>query len=73
MLGFVPVMEKAPRLLTFAMKPYGRRQLDSVRVAAAMSEKEAAMCCARAGGVGSDLGVKKRFEANGSDDAVLIS
>jgi len=43
MLGLVPVRERATRLLTFAMKPFGRRQLDSVRVAAAMSGKEAAM------------------------------
>ena len=55
MLGLVPVRETASRLLTFAMKPFGRRQLESVRVAAAMSGKEAAMRVARAwgGGVGS--------------------
>jgi len=42
-LGLVPVREMVPQLLTFAMKPLGRRQLDSVSVAAAMSEKVAAM------------------------------
>ena len=66
-LGLVPVRETTPRLLTFAMNPFGRRQLESVRVAAAMSGKEAAMRCARAWGAGLDLGAKKRLEAWGRD------
>jgi len=49
--GLLPVRETAPRGLTLAMKPFGRRQLDSVRVAAAMSGKEAAIGSARAWGV----------------------
>ena len=69
----VPVGETAPRLLTLAMKPFGRRQLDSVRVAAAMSGQEVAMCWGRAWGAGSDLGAKKRLEALGSDNGVFIS
>jgi len=73
MLGLVPVRETAPRLLTFAMKPFRRRQLDSVRVAAAISGKEAAMRCARAWGVGTDEAVKKGLEARGRDDGVFIS
>jgi len=73
MLALVPVRETAPLLLTFAIKPFGSRQLESVRVAAAMSGKEAAMRWARAWGVGLDLGVKKRLEAWGRDDEVLIS
>jgi len=44
------------------MKPFGRRQLDSVRVAVAMSRKEAGMRWARAWGAGFDLGAKKRLE-----------
>ena len=65
--------EMAPLLLTFAMKPFGSRQLESVKVAAAMSGKEAAMRWARAWGAGLDLGAKKRLEAWGSDDGVFIS
>ena len=72
MLGLVPVRETASRLLTFAMKPFGRRPLDSVRVAAAMSGKEAAMRWAMAWGAGLDLGVKKRLEARGRDERVFI-
>ena len=69
----VPVRETAPWLLTFAMQPFGRRQLDLVRVAVAMSGKEVAMRCARAWGVGLDLAVKQRLEAKGRDDRVFIS
>jgi len=69
----VPFRETAPRLLTFAMKPFGRRQLESVRVAAAMSGKEAAMRWARAWGADLALGPKKRLEAGGRDDGALIS
>jgi len=47
-LGSVPVRETAPLLLTIAMKAYRSRQLESVRVAAALSVKEAAMHWARA-------------------------
>ena len=65
--------ETAPRLLTFALKSFGRRQLDLVRVAAVMSGKEPAMRCARAWGAGSDLGAKKRLEASGRDDRVFVS
>ena len=73
MLGLVPVREMAPRLLTFAINPFGRRQLDLVGVAAAMLGKEAALRCARAWGAGSDPGAKKRLEVNGRDDGVFIS
>ena len=69
----VPVRETVPRLLTLAMKPFGRRQLDSVRVAAAMSGKEADMRWARAWGAGLDLGAKKRLEARGKDEGVYVS
>ena len=69
----VPVREMASRLLTFAIKPFGRRQLDSVRVAAAMSGKEAAMGWARTWGGGLDLGAKKCLEARGRDDGAFIS
>jgi len=55
------------------MKPFRRRQLDSVRVAAAMSGKEAAMHCARAWGARLDLGAKKGLEARGRDDRVFVS
>jgi len=72
-LALVPVRETAPRLLTFAMKPFGRRQLESVRVAAAMFGKEVAMSWARAWGAGLDLGAKKRLEAGGRDDGDFIS
>jgi len=71
-LGSVPVRETASLLLTFAIKPLGRRQLDSVSVAAAMLGKEAVMHCARAWGAGSDLQAKKRLEANGMDDGAFI-
>ena len=55
MLGLVPVRETAPRLLTLAMKPIWRRQLELVRVAAAMSGKVVAMplCKGMGNGVGS--------------------
>jgi len=72
-LGLVPVRETAPLLLTFAKKPFGSRQLESVRVAAAMSGKEAAMHWARAWGAGFDLGAKKRLEAWGRDDGGFVS
>ena len=72
-LRLVPVSERAPRFLPFAMKPFGRRQLESVRVAAAMSGKEAAMRWTRAWGVGLDLGAKKPLEAWGRDDGEFIS
>jgi len=72
-LGLVPVMETGPLLLTFAMKPFGRRELESVRVAACMSGKEAAMRWAWAWGAGLDLGAKKRLEAWGRDDGDFIS
>jgi len=71
-LGLVSVRETAPLLLTFAMKPFGSKQLESVRVAAAMSGKEAAMCWARAWGEGLDLGAKKRLEAWGRDDGGFV-
>jgi len=71
-LGFVPVRETPPQLLILAMKPFGRRQLDSVRVAAAMSGEEAAMRWARAWGAGFHLGAKKRLDARGRDDRVFI-
>ena len=73
MLGLVPVREMAPRLLTLAMKPFGRRQFDSERVAAAMAGKVEAMRCARAWGAVLDLVAKKRLEAWGRDDGVFIT
>jgi len=48
LLGLVPVRQTAPLLLTFAMKPFGSRQWELVRVAVAMSGKEAALFWARA-------------------------
>jgi len=42
-LGSVLVRETAPRFLTLAMKPVGRKQFESVRVAAAIWEKAAVM------------------------------
>ena len=72
-LGLVPVRETAPRSLTFAMKPLGRRQFDSVRMLVAMSEKVAAMCGARVYGTGSVLTLKKRLEAKGRDDEGFIA
>jgi len=72
-LGLVPVRDTAPLLLTFAMKPFGSRQLESVRAAAAVSGKEAAMPWARAWGAGLDLGAKKHLEAWAKDHRVLIA
>jgi len=72
-LGLVPVRETAPRLLTLAMKPFGRRQLDSERMAAAIFGKVEAMRWARAWGAGLDLEAKNRLEAWGRDDGVFIS
>jgi len=69
----VPVRDTAPRLLTFAMNPFGRMDLESVRVAAVMSGNEAAMRWARAWGAGLDLGAKKRLEAWGRDDGAFGS
>jgi len=63
----------SPQLLTLAMKPFGRRELESVRVAAAMSGKEAAMRCATPWGAGLVLAAKKRFEARGRDDGGYMS
>ena len=73
MEGSVRVSETAPQLLTLAMKPFGRRQLESERVAAAMSGKVAAMRCAKAWGAGLVLLAKKAIEAKGSDDGVFLS
>ena len=75
MLGSVPVSERAPRLLTLAMKPLGSRQLESVRVAAVMSGKAAVMLCVRECGAGSVLAAKKPFEAKGREegDFILLS
>jgi len=72
-LGLVPVRETAPRLLPLAMKPWGRRQLDSERVAAAISGKVEAMRWARAWGAGLDLEAKLRLEAWGREDGVFIT
>ena len=72
-LGLVPVRETAPRLLTFAIKPLGRRQLESVRVAATMLERVAAMHCARAWRAGSVLVSNERFDAKGRDHWGFIS
>jgi len=47
--------------------------LDSVRVVAAMSGKEAVMRGARAWEAGLDLGAKKRLEAWGRDEGVFVS
>jgi len=62
-LVLVPVRETAPRLLTFARKPFGRRLLESVRVVAAMSGNEVAMHWARAWGARFDVRAKKRLKA----------
>ena len=71
-LGLVPVSQTAHLLFTFAIKPFGLRQLESVRVAAAMSGKEAAMRWARAWGAGLNRGGKKRLAAWGRDDRDYI-
>ena len=55
------------------MKPFGRRQFESVRVATDISGKEAAMCWARAWQAALVLGAKKRLEAWGRDDGVFQS
>ena len=73
MLGLVAVRETPPRLLTFGIKPLGRRHLESVRVAAARSGKVGSMHCARAWGTGSILAAKKHLEAKGRDDGGFIS
>ena len=67
-LGLVPLKETAPGLLTFAMKPFGRRQLDSVRVAATILGKVVAMHCTMAWGAELVLVAKKGLEAKGRDD-----
>ena len=72
-LGLLLVRETTPQLLTLAMKPFGRRELDSKRVAAAISGKVEAMRWARAWGAGLDLEAKKRLEAWGRDDGVFIT
>ena len=72
-MGLVPVRVTVPRLLTFAIKPFRRGQLDWVRVAAAMSGKVAAMRCERAWGARLYLAAKKPLEAKGRDNGVLIS
>ena len=72
MPGLVPVRETAPRLLTFAMKPFRRRQLELVRVAAAMSGKEAAMRKARAWAVGLDLGQRSLLRPGGGTTGLLV-
>ena len=56
-----------------AIKPFGRRQLDSERVAGAMSGKVEAIHWARALGAGLDQEAKNRLEAWGRDDGVFIS
>jgi len=71
-LGLVPVRETAPRLLTLAMKPFGRRQLHSERVAAAISGTVEAMRWARAWGAWFDLEAKNHLAAWGRDDGVFI-
>jgi len=71
-LGLVPVRETAPPLLTFAMKPLGRRPLESVRVEATLSGRVAAMLCARTWGVGPVLVAKKLLEAKERDDGGFI-
>jgi len=71
--GLVSVRETAIPVVTLAMKHFGRRPLDSVRVAAAMSGNQADMRWAGGWGAGLDLEVKKRLEARGRDDEVFIS
>ena len=73
MSGLLPVRETVSWLLTLAMKPFGRSQFDSVRVVAAMSEKEAAMPCAEAWGAGLDLRARQRLVARGRDDGAFVS
>ena len=72
MFRSVLVRERAHRLLTLGMKPLGRRQLEAVKVVAAMSEKAAVICCKRACGAGSVLAAKKRREAKGRVDGDFI-
>jgi len=64
----VPVSDTAPRLLTLAMKPLGRRQLQSVRVTGGMSWRAADMHYETAWGAGLLLAVKKCLEAKGRED-----
>ena len=65
----MPVRDTAPLSLTLALKPLGRRQLDSVRVVATMSGKVLVMRAARAWCMGVSLMVKKRREAKGREVA----
>jgi len=72
-LGLVPVRETAPQLLTFTMNSLGRRQLQLVRVAAAISGKVAPTIFARAWRMRPVLMAKKRLEASGRGDWGFIS
>ena len=65
----MPVRDTAPLSLTLALKPLGRRQLDSVRVAATMSGKVLVMRAAWGWGKGVSLTAKKRGEAKGREVA----
>ena len=69
MRGSVPVRDTAPLSLTFTRKPFGRRQLDSVRVVATISGKVLVMQAARAWGEGVSRTAKKRQEAKGRECA----
>ena len=65
----MPVRDTAPLSWTLALKPWGRGQLDSVRVVATMSGKVLVKRAARAWGIGVSLMAKKRREAKGREVA----
>ena len=63
----MPVRDTAPLSLTLALKPLGRRQLDSVRVVVTISGKVLVMRAARAWGMAVALIAEKRREAKGRE------
>ena len=65
----MPVRDTAPLSFTLALKPLGRRQLDSVRVVVTMSGKVLVMRAARAWGMGVSLIAKKPQEGKGKEVA----
>ena len=67
----MPVRDTAPLSLTLTQKPFGRRQLDSVRVVATMSGKVLVMRAAKGWGRGVSLMVKKQREAKGREEAAF--
>ena len=63
--------DTAPLSLTLTLKPFGRRQLDSVRVVATMAGKVLVMRAARGWGERGSLMAKKRREVKGREVAVF--